>query len=116
VKAASNAAAEQIKEQQVSLRQALNASVVRREAKRWLSVDEVDAEIVNRDRLVTLAIGVLAIVLGFYLIWLDNLAWGTPKDFFAAFFWGLGMHQVAGNAIFSKLDLDQLEKQVTGKT
>lgn len=90
--------------------------VVRREAKRWLSVDEVDAEIVNRDRLVTLAIGVLAIVLGFYLIWLDNVAWGTPKDFFAAFFWGVGMHQVAGNAIFSKLDLDQLEKQVTGKT
>jgi hypothetical protein len=80
----------------------------------WSTVKEIDQAITVRDRWVSVVIGIIAVALGVVLIWIDNLSWGTLKDMFVAVLWGLGLHQIAGNAIFGKLDLDQLESQVTG--
>jgi hypothetical protein len=80
----------------------------------WSTVKEIDQAITVRDRWVSVVIGIIAVALGIFLIWIDNLSWGTPKDMFVAVLWGLGLHQIAGNAVFAKLDLDQLVSQVTG--
>jgi hypothetical protein len=42
---------------------------------------------------------VVAAVIGMYTIWVPNPIWGTPLDFVAAFFWGLGLGEV-GKAAF----------------
>jgi hypothetical protein len=43
--------------------------------------------------------GIVAILLGLKLLWIDNLVWGTSNDCLVAILWGLGLHQVA-NASF----------------
>jgi len=53
-------------------------------------------------------------VLGVFLLWVGNLTWGNAKDLIAAVLWGLGLHQVAGNAVFSKLDVTDLQDQLAG--
>ncbi len=80
----------------------------------WSSVKDIDRAIATRDRWVTLIVGLAAVALGVYSIWMDNLSWGTSKDMFTAVLWGLGLHQIAGNVLFAKLDYDQLQDQLTG--
>jgi hypothetical protein len=80
----------------------------------WSSVKDIDRAITMRDRWVTVIVGLAAVVLGVHSIWMDNLSWGTSKDMFTAVLWGLGLHQVAGNVLFAKLDYDQLQNQLTG--
>lgn len=49
--------------------------------------------------LIMLLSGVVAVVVGLKLLWIDNIVWGTPGDYLIATLWGLGLHQVA-NATF----------------
>jgi hypothetical protein len=81
----------------------------------WFQLKDLKRKLINRDRIVTLIILVAAVGLGLYNIWVDNPAWGTAKDGFAAVLWGLGLHQLAGNLLFARLDLTQLAKDLTGK-
>ena len=58
----------------------------------------LDAEIARRDRMVSLAMGIAAVVLGLSLLWADAPTWGSFKDVVAAFLWGLGLHKVGTDA------------------
>jgi hypothetical protein len=88
--------------------------VAGREERTFRSVREIEKQITTRDWLITFGVGVAAVVLGVFLLWVDNLTWGSVKDMITAVLWGLGLHQIAGNALFSKLDLASLEGQLTG--
>jgi hypothetical protein len=79
-------------------------------------VKSIEKKISQRDLMVGVVAGVVAVVLGVFLLWIDNLTWGSPKDLVAAVLWGLGVHQIAGNAVFAKLDLGTLQDQLTGTT
>ena len=81
----------------------------------WLKLDDLKQKLRTRDLIVTLLVGAAAVVLGLYNIWIDNPAWGTGKDLFVAVLWGLGLHQLAGNFLFARLDLTQLARDLTGK-
>ncbi|MGA3016008.1 MAG: hypothetical protein ABSF62_02735 [Bryobacteraceae bacterium] len=85
-----------------------------RQLRPFRDIRSIEKEIARRDRWVASAVGIAAVILGVFLLWVDNLTWGTAKDMIAAVLWGLGLHQVAGNALFSKLDLGALESQLTG--
>jgi len=61
---------------------------------------------------VSIIVGAVAVFLGVFLLWMDNPAWGTYRDMAVAVLWGLGLHQVSGNALFAKLDLTALENQL----
>ncbi|MFL5540490.1 MAG: hypothetical protein ACJ8J0_15980, partial [Longimicrobiaceae bacterium] len=58
----------------------------------------LDQEIRRRDRLVSIAMGIAAVVLGLSLLWADAPTWGSFKDVVTAFLWGLGLHKVATDA------------------
>ncbi|QDV44246.1 hypothetical protein Enr13x_41090 [Stieleria neptunia] len=52
--------------------------------------------------------GVVAVILGIKLLWVDDLDWGTNGDYLIAVLWGLGLHQVANvsfnfNSLASRL-------------
>jgi hypothetical protein len=81
----------------------------------WLKLDKLKSQLKTRDLIVTLIIGAAAVALGLFNIWVDNPAWGTLKDGFVAVLWGLGLHQLAGNVLFARLDLTTLAKDLTGK-
>jgi hypothetical protein len=79
-------------------------------------VQQIENQIKARDRMITIVTGVIAVLLGVFLLWIDNMTWGSTKDMFVAILWGLGLHQIAGNAAFATLDLGNLESQlVSGK-
>lgn len=63
------------------------------------------------DFLVTAIVGVIAVVLGLQLLWVDQLAWGTPYDLIVAFLWGLGLHPVGGTVFGG---LQGLRDKITG--
>ncbi len=85
-----------------------------RGAREWASLADIHRSLRSRDRAVSWTTGGVAVLFGLYLIWMDNLTWGSPKDMAAAVFWGLGLHQIAGNTLFAKLDLEQFEHHLTG--
>ena len=91
------------------------ADPVERRHFEWLQLSNIKTKLRRRDLLVTLIVGLVAVALGVYSIWVDNPSWGTAKDYFVALLWGLGVHQLAGNMLFARLDLAQLEKELTGK-
>jgi hypothetical protein len=80
----------------------------------WSPLRTLEREIARRDRWITFGVGTIAVVLGVFLLWVGNLTWGNAKDLIAAVLWGLGLHQVAGNAVFSKLDVTDLQDQLAG--
>lgn len=86
-----------------------------RRNREWFELDDLKRKLIRRDRIVTAIVLVAAVALGLYNIWVDNPAWGTAKDGFVAVLWGLGLHQLAGNVLFARLDLTQLAKDLTGK-
>lgn len=65
---------------------------------RRLSTREIDRVVGIRDTAVSAVVGVIAIALGMSLLWAGKLAWGSVGDLFAAFFWGLGLHQAGTTA------------------
>ena len=81
----------------------------------WSQLEALKQKLKTRDRILTLIVLAAAVALGLYNIWVDNPAWGTAKDGFVAVLWGLGLHQLAGNVLFGRLDLTQLTKDLTGK-
>lgn len=81
----------------------------------WLKLDKLKSQVKTRDLIVTVIVGAAAVALGLYNIWVDNPAWGTLKDGFVAVLWGLGLHQLAGNMLFARLDLTELAKNLSGK-
>jgi hypothetical protein len=81
----------------------------------WFNLDRLKQQLKTRDRIATAIILAAAVGLGLYNIWVDNPAWGTAKDGFVAILWGLGLHQLAGNVLFAKLDLTQLANDLAGK-
>ncbi len=85
-----------------------------RHERAWLDLRAIEQKINGRDGWIALIVAIIAIVLGVFLLWIGNLTWGSGKDMLAAFLWGLGLHQAAGNAIGAKLDLGALGEQVTG--
>lgn len=91
------------------------ADPVERRLFEWKQLSNIKTKLRRRDLFVTFVVGFVAIALGVYSIWIDNPSWGTAKDFFVALLWGLGVHQLAGNMLFARLDLAQLEKELTGK-
>jgi len=64
-----------------------------------LSVAEIDKRIQRNEKIFTLAIGVISILLGVKLLWLPSPTWGDWADYVTAFLWGLGLHQVSGAAL-----------------
>jgi hypothetical protein len=86
-----------------------------RHNREWSQLDVVKQQIKRRDLILTLSVLVAAVLVGLYSIWVDNPAWGTAKDIFVAVLWGLGLHQLAGNVLFGRLDLAQLANDLTGK-
>jgi len=86
-----------------------------RRRREWSDLDVLKEKLKRRDRILTLIVLAAAVALGLYNIWVDNPAWGTAKDGFVAVLWGLGLHQLAGNVLFGRLDLTQLAKDLTGK-
>ena len=46
-----------------------------------------------------LGIGVVAVLSGIMLLWLDNATWGSINDYIIALLWGLGLHQISGQAL-----------------
>jgi hypothetical protein len=81
----------------------------------WSQLDVLKQQLKRRDLILTLIVLAAAVALGLYNIWVDNPAWGTAKDGFVAVLWGLGLHQLAGNVLFGRLDLTQLAHDLTGK-
>jgi hypothetical protein len=66
--------------------------------------DLADAKGLQRSRiwnelLLVCISGIVAVLLGLKLLWVDNLVWGGANDYLVALLWGLGLHQVA-NASF----------------
>jgi hypothetical protein len=86
-----------------------------RRQREWEQLDQIQSLVKTRDRFVSGSVAIAAILIGLYSIWSESLTWGSGKDMFAAIFWGLGVHQIAGNVLFAKLDLENLETQLTGK-
>jgi len=80
----------------------------------WHDLKAIEHKIHRRDIAIAVIVGLVAIALGVYLLWVENPTWGSVKDVFAALLWGLGLHQAAGNVIGAKLDLGTIEDQLTG--
>lgn len=47
------------------------------------------------DAIVTIAAGLIGLVLGIKAVWIDDPGWGGFEDVLLAFLWGLGLHQGA---------------------
>lgn len=60
---------------------------------RRASSAELTAAVRRWDRLLSLAVAVITTALGMWLLWIGHLVWGSAGDMFAAFLWGLGLHQ-----------------------
>jgi len=61
-----------------------------------------------RDLLLSLAVGVLAAILGMSLLWAGHLTWGSAGDMFAALLWGLGLHQAGTGTLRASGVLDSV--------
>ena len=65
-------------------------------------VKDVSRELSRLQLIVALLVAPAAILLGVYLLWVPDPAWGTADDLIVAFLWGLGLHTV-GNQAFGGL-------------
>ena len=56
------------------------------------------ALVASADAIVFVVALAIAVILGVKLLWIDNYTWGSFSDCLIAVLWGLGLHQVSGNA------------------
>lgn len=80
----------------------------------WHDMQAIEKKIHRRDFWIAVVVGLVAIGIGVYMLWVENPTWGSVKDILASLLWGLGLHQTAGNVIGSRLDLGTIEDQLTG--
>jgi hypothetical protein len=64
-------------------------------AQRSPSVAEIEQRIQKGDFFVDVVIALVSVLIGLKLFFIDKGAWGGGSDYLAAFFWGLGVHNIA---------------------
>jgi hypothetical protein len=64
-----------------------------------LAAEEINSQIKNFDRVVTVVVVVTSVLMGIKVLWIDEPTWGSFKDYATALLWGLGLHQVTFQGI-----------------
>jgi hypothetical protein len=77
------------------LPEGVSALAPKRGEKALPTAAELNRRIRGIDWTLQIAVAAVAIVLGLKLLWVDDPVWGGWGSWLAAFFWGLGLHQVA---------------------
>jgi hypothetical protein len=84
-------------------------AVLGREPRERPTVESLTRRLRWYDLGVTFIIFLVAVVLGLYLLWINNPTWGGWGDRLTAVLWGLGLHQVAG----APVDVSGLHDKLT---
>lgn len=66
------------------------------------------------DLIFQLVLGLIVVILGLNLLWVDNPMWGGWKDIITALLWGLGLHHVAGAGL-EGLPLESVAQKFSGQ-
>lgn len=76
------------------------------------TVRRLNWSVVLTETILSVAVFVVAVVLGLQLLWVNSLTWGGWGAYVAAFLWGLGLHQVSGQAF---VGIGGLREQLTSE-